>query len=73
MKKGWRIVLVIVVICLALGVVCVGVCMLTGAEPDLVTAILERNVEDKYNVDPNALIHEWIPSVINVFRDALVG
>ena len=73
MKKGWRVILIIVVVCIALGAVCAGVGMLTGAEPDRVSALLENRVEEKYNIDPNALIHEWVPSVIDIFRDTLAG
>ena len=66
MKTGWRIVLVIVVIMIALGAICAGVGALTGADTQRVGAVFQREIESRYNVDPDALIHEWLPEVVGI-------
>lgn len=71
MKNGWRVVMIIVLVCIIIGAVCVGVGTLTGADPSRVTAILERTVEERYNVDAYAFIHSWIPEVAGILRGAL--
>ena len=42
MRKGWRIVLVIVAVCIAFGIVSAGVGTLTGADPERIGAVLEQ-------------------------------
>ena len=69
MKKGWRIVLVIVAVCIAFGIVCAGVGTLTGADPDRIGAVLEQRIGERNNVDVDALIHEWVPQVVEIVKD----
>ena len=46
MKKGWRIVIIIVLVALLLGAVSVGVGMMTGADSVRIFNILD----DRYNI-----------------------
>ena len=69
MKKGWRIVLVIVAVCIAVGIVCAGVGTLTGADTDRIGAVIEQRIGERNNVDVNALIHEWVPQVVEIVKD----
>ncbi len=46
MKRGWYIVLVIVLVALLLGAVCVGVGYITGADTARIFAVLD----DKYGI-----------------------
>ena len=71
MKTGWRVVLIIVVIMLAVGAICAGVGALTGADTGRVSSVFEREIETRYNVDPQALLHEWLPEVVQIFRGQL--
>ena len=71
MKKGWRVILVIVAICIAFGAVCAGVGTLTGADTDRIGASIERRCEDRYNLDLDAFIHQWIPEVVQIFKTEL--
>ncbi len=71
MKHGWRIVLIIVVIMIAVGAVCAGVGALTGADTQRVGSVFEREIETRYNVDADALVHQWLPEVFQIFRDQL--
>ena len=71
MKKGWRVILVIVAICIAFGAVCAGVGVLTGADTDRIGAIVERRCEDRYNLDLDAFIHQWIPEAVQIFKTEL--
>ena len=72
MKKGWRVILVIVAICIAFGAVCAGVGVLTGADTERVGAIIERRCEDRYNLDLDAFLHQWIPEVVQIFKAELM-
>ena len=72
MKKGWRVILIIVVICIAFGAVCAGVGVLTGADTERIGAIIERRCEDRYNLDLDAFIHLWIPEVVQIFKAELL-
>ena len=47
MKSGWKIILLVVLIAILLGAVCMGVCMMTGADFARIWATLD----DKYHVD----------------------
>ena len=71
MKKGWRVILVIVAICVAFGAVCAGVGILTGADTERVGAILDRRCEERYNLDLDAFVHEWVPEVVDIFQTEL--
>ena len=71
MKKAWNVILVIVVICIAIGAVSAGVGVLTGADFDRIGSTLEERVAEKYNVDADAFIHEWIPEVMTILRDEI--
>ena len=72
MKKGWRVILIIVAICIAFGAVCAGVGVLTGADTERIGAIIERRCEDRYNLDLDAFIHQWIPEVVQIFKAELM-
>ncbi len=72
MKKGWRVILIIVVICIAFGAVCAGVGVLTGADTDRIGSIIERRCEDRYNLDLDAFLHQWIPEVVQIFKAELM-
>ena len=69
MRKGWRIVLVIVAVCIAFGIVSAGVGTLTGADPERIGAVLEQRIGERNNVDVDALIHEWVPQVVEIVKD----
>ena len=73
MKKVWNVVLVIVVICIAIGAVSAGVGVLTGADFDRIGASLNTYVAEKYNVDAHAFIHEWIPQSMEIIHQELIG
>ena len=53
MKKGWNIILVIVVICIAVGAVCAGVGVLTGADFDRIGSTLEEYIAEQHNANFN--------------------
>ena len=72
MKKGWSIVLIIVVVCIAIGAVSAGVGVMTGADFERIGAALEARAADRYNVDLDAFLHEWIPQTIEIIRDAFI-
>ena len=69
MTRGWRIVLVIVAVCIAFGIVSAGVGTLTGADPDRISAVLQERVAEHNNVDLDALIHEWVPEVVDIIEE----
>ncbi len=71
MKKGWNIILVIVVICIAVGAVCAGVGVLTGADFDRIGSTLEEYVAEQHNVDADLFIHEWVPEVAGILHDEI--
>ncbi len=71
MKKGWNIILVIVVICIAIGAVCAGVGVLTGADFDRIGSVLEEYIAEQHNVDADLFIHEWIPEVAGILHDEI--
>ena len=72
MKKMWRIVLIIVIICFAVGAVSAAVGLMTGADFDRIGAALEERVAEKHNVDLNAFIHDWIPESLGIIRDEVI-
>lgn len=72
MKKGWNIILVIVVICIAIGAVSAGVGVLTGADFERIGTTFEENIAEQHNVDANAFIHEWIPEVMTILRNEII-
>ena len=65
MRRGWKIVLIIVAVCIA----CAGVGTLTGADTDRIGAILEQRIGERNNVDVDALIHEWVPQVVEIAKE----
>ena len=69
MRRGWKIVLIIVAVCIAFGIVSAGVGTLTGADTDRIGAILEQRIGERNNVDVDALIHEWVPQVVEIVED----
>lgn len=71
MKKAWNVILVIVVICIAIGAVSAGVGIVTGADFERIGSTLEERIADKYNVDADAFIHEWIPQTVEIIRDEI--
>lgn len=59
MKKAWRIVIVIVIALAAIGAVCMGVGIMTGADWSHVTAVLnEKHHLQEY--------YQWFVQVIQV-------
>ena len=72
MKKGWSIILVIVVICIAIGAVSAGVGVLTGADFERIGSKLEEDIAMQHNIDANPFIHEWIPEVMTILRDEII-
>ena len=72
MKKAWNVILVIVVICIAVGAVSAGVGVLTGADFERIGSSLDEYVADKYNVDANAFIHEWIPQSMEIIHEEII-
>jgi len=71
MKKGWRIVLIIVIICFAVGAVSAAVGLMTGADFDRIGSGIEEWVAEKYNVDVKAFFSDWLPQTANVIREDL--
>lgn len=71
MKKVGRVITIILVIAIVLGTVCAGVGILTGADIERVSAVIENRVAVKYNVDLDAFLHVWIPEVVRSVRQAL--
>ena len=69
MRRGWKIVLIIVAVCIAFGIVSAGVGTLTGADTDRIGAVIEQRIGERNNVDVNALIHEWVPQVVEIVKD----
>ena len=69
MRRGWKIVLIIVAVCIAFGIVIAGVGTLTGADTDRIGAVLEQRIGERNNVDVDALIHEWVPQVVEIVKD----
>ena len=72
MKKVWNVILVIFVICIAVGAVSAGVGVLTGADFERIGSSLDEYVADKYNVDANAFIHEWIPQSMEIIHEEII-
>ena len=73
MKNGWRIILIIVVVMIAFGAICAGDGVLTGADSERVSSVFEREIETRYNVDADALVHEWLPEVVGIVRDEIAN
>ena len=73
MSKAWRVVLVIVVICLAVGIVSAGVGLMTGADTERIGGILSQRVAERNNIDLDALIHEWVPEVVSTVKDQVAA
>ena len=71
MKKGWRIVLTIVIICFALGAVSAAVGLMTGADFDRIGSGIEDWAAEKYNVDARLFFQEWLPQSMKVIREDL--
>lgn len=71
MKKMWRIVLIIVIICFAVGAVSAAVGLMTGADFDRIGDGITAWVAEKYNVDLPAFFQEWIPQTLQVIREDL--
>lgn len=66
MRRGWRIILIIVIIAVIIGAVSAGVGFLTGAEPERINNTLVTRIEDQFNVDPIAFVHEWLPETADI-------
>ncbi|MCR5576889.1 MAG: hypothetical protein K6F56_07765 [Oscillospiraceae bacterium] len=71
MRRGWKIILVIVAVCIAFGIVSAGVGTLTGADPERIGSILEERIAERNNIDLDALIFEWVPEVIDTVEQQL--
>jgi hypothetical protein len=70
MNKAWRVILVIVVICIAVGAVSAGVGVLTGADFDRIGSAFKDAIAVRHNVDVSAFFREWVPQAIQVIHDA---
>lgn len=64
MKKGWRIVIIIVLVALLLGAVSVGVGMMTGADSVRIFLILD----DRYNI---TMYYNYAQQVIELLTEEL--
>ena len=64
MKKGWRIVIIIVLVALLLGAVSVGVGMMTGADSVRIFSILD----DRYNI---TMYYNYAQEVIELLATEL--
>ncbi len=71
MKKAWRIILVIIVICVAVGAVSAGVGVLTGADFERIGATLSDQIAAKYNYDVDAIIHAWVPQSVQIIGETI--
>lgn len=72
MKKAWNVILIIVVVCIAIGAVSAGVGVMTGADFTRIGAVFQERVAERYNVDLNAFFTEWIPQSYAIILDAFV-
>ena len=64
MKKGWHIVLIVVLAALLLGLVCIGVGFITGADTSRIYSVLD----DEYNL---TLYQQYITEMlIPAFQEA---
>ena len=63
MKKGWKVVLIIFLVVVVLGTVCMGVGMMTGAEPARIYSVLD----DKYHIE---MYYNYGLEVIKAFQNA---
>lgn len=70
MKRGWRIVMIIIGIAIAFAAVCIAVGMITGAEPSRIYSVFERLFELRYNINLDELINTWFPQVIQTISEA---
>ncbi len=73
MKKGWRVVLLIVLIAIAVGSVCAGVGVLTGADFERIGGVLQEQIAERYNVDAHAFLTEWIPEAFTAIEQGITG
>lgn len=64
MKNGWRIIITVVLITILLGIVCIGVGLITGADMPRVYAVMDR----QYNI---TALYDWLTQdVVAAFRNA---
>lgn len=64
MKRGWKLVLIIVLAAIVLGAVCTGVGMITGADVDRIYAVLDEH----YHI---GMYYEYVIEVINALQTQL--
>ena len=68
MKKGWKVVLLIVLIAAVIGIVCIGVGLLTGAEVSRIKEILdnEYKLSAYFNwfIESMKIIYAWFVDLI---------
>ncbi len=69
MKTIRRVILILVIASIVLGAVCIAVGFLTGADAVRIGSVLENRAAVKYNIDAHALIHQWIPAVMQEFKN----
>ena len=67
-----RVILIIVIAAIVLGAVCIAVGFLTGADAVRIGSVLENRAAVKYNIDADALIHQWIPEVLPSIKQLFV-
>ena len=64
MKKGWRVVLVIVLVAILLGAVCIGVGLMTGGDTQRIQGVLE----ERYHP---SVYYDYAGDVIDALEDAI--
>ena len=69
MKNMWRIIISIVLIMILLGIVCVAVGFLTGAD----TARIYQTAEDNNLVNLILRYYDWIGQVVETYKTAIFG
>ena len=67
MKKMWRVIIAIVLIMILLGIVCVAVGCLTGAD----TARIYQTAEDNNLVNLVLRYYDWLRQVVETYKTAI--
>ncbi len=61
MKKGWRLIVIIVLVAVLLGAVCIGVGMMTGADMERIYSV----VDNRYHVTE---YYEYAMQVMDILK-----
>lgn len=70
MKKGWRIITVIVMVALLLGAVCIGVGLMTGANGERIYSVLDNRYHLTEYVDAYSA---YFNETMNLYSQALTN